>query len=160
MPDLHSVLTGAAIGIGATLTMDAWLALLKSAFGVRSLNYCLLGRWIRGMPATLRHDSIAAAEPRKGECPVGWAAHYSIGISLTVAFIVISGPRWLAAPTLPPALIFGVVTVIFPYFVLQPALGFGVASSRAPDPMRARLKSLGTHLVFGLGVWLWAVVMA
>jgi len=43
--------------------------------------------------------------------------------------------------------------VVFPLFVLQPSLGFGIASSKAPHPMRARLKSLMTHTVFGLGLF-------
>jgi hypothetical protein len=46
-----SVLAGAiAIGIGATLLMDLWYLFLKRTFGVPSLNYCLLGRWLRHMP--------------------------------------------------------------------------------------------------------------
>ena len=51
-----------AIGIGASLLMDLWNLFLKRAFGTPSLNYCLLGRWLRYMPGgTLRHASITAA---------------------------------------------------------------------------------------------------
>ncbi|HMM36044.1 MAG TPA: DUF2938 family protein, partial [Thermoanaerobaculia bacterium] len=59
----------------------------------------------------------------------------------------------LLRPALLPALLFGLVTVVFPFFVMQPALGLGVASARAPDPARARLKSLMSHAAFGLGLW-------
>jgi hypothetical protein len=44
--------------------------------------------------------------------------------------------------------------------VLQPSLGLGIASSRAPNPTQARLKSLATHTVFGLGLYLWGVVVS
>ena len=64
------------------------------------------------------------------------------------------GPDWLARPAFLPALLFGLGTVVFPYFVLQPALGLGLASAKAPNPVAARWKSLGTHAVFGTGLWL------
>jgi hypothetical protein len=157
--DLGRLAAAVATGAGATALMDLWNLFLKRAFGVRSLDYCLLGRWVRSMPGTFRHESIAASPAKAFECQAGWAAHYGIGVSLAVAFVLLSGP-WLAAPTLPPALLFGVVTVLFPYAVLQPALGLGVASSRTPRPAQARLKSLATHAVFGAGLWLCALALS
>ena len=62
------------------------------------------------------------------------------------------GTDWLSAPRLLPALIFGVATVVFPFFVMQPASGAGWAASRTPHPWRARLHSLVLHAVFGLGL--------
>lgn len=153
------ILRAIAIGIGATLMMDLWNLFLKRALGVPSLNYCLLGRWVRHMQrGTFRHASIAAAAPMPRECMVGWMAHYSIGVTLAVVFVLFSRGDWLAHPTLLPALLYGIGTVVFPFFVMQPSLGLGVASSRAPHPMRARLKSLATHLVFGLGLYCAALV--
>ena len=147
-----------AIGTGATLLMDLWNVFLKRAFGIASLNYCMLGRWVRHMPRTLMHQSIAAAQARPYECATGWAAHYTIGISLAVAFVLLM-PGWLARPALAPALLYGLATVVFPFLVLQPSLGLGIASARAANPTQARLKSLGTHLVFGIGMYLLAVIL-
>ena len=152
--DLASAVAALVIGIGATLSMDAWNLLLKRALGLRSLDYCLLGRWVRHMPRALRHENIASAAELRGECAVGWVAHYSIGVSLTLSFVLLQGGDWLVRPTLSSALVFGLVTVVFPLFVLQPALGFGIASARAAKPAQARVKSVGTHLVFGLGLYL------
>lgn len=148
------------IGVGATLAIDLWGLLLRRRFGVVPLNYCLLGRWILHMPeGTLVHPSIAAARPKSYECPVGWSAHYLIGTGLALAFVLLASTRWLERPTLLPALAFGLVTVAMPWLVMQPSLGLGIASSRAPNPGRARLKSLMTHTVFGLGLYLWAVLL-
>jgi hypothetical protein len=36
---------------------------------------------------------------------------------------------------------------------MQPSLGLGIAASRTANPMQARLKSLGTHAVFGVGLY-------
>ncbi|MGD2069946.1 MAG: DUF2938 family protein [Gemmatimonadota bacterium] len=41
--------------------------------------------------------------------------------------------------------------------MLQPALGLGIASSKAARPLQARAKSVGTHIVFGLGLYFCAV---
>lgn len=43
--------------------------------------------------------------------------------------------------------------MIFPYFLMQPAFGLDFAASKTPKPMQARLKSLMTHTVFGVGLW-------
>jgi hypothetical protein len=40
---------------------------------------------------------------------------------------------------------------------MQPSLGLGVAASRTPNPTQARLKSLVTHIVFGVGLYVSAV---
>jgi len=156
--EANYILRAIAIGIGATLIMDLWNLFLKRALGVPSLNYCLLGRWVSHMPAgTFRHASIAAAPPKPFECAVGWIAHYTIGITLALVLVILTSGEWLARPTLLVALLYGIGTVVFPFFVLQPSLGLGIASSRTPKPMQARLKSLVTHTVFGLGLYLCAL---
>lgn len=154
---IRLVATAAAIGLGATLVMDVWNLLLKRVFGIPSLDYCLLGRWLRHMPGgTFAHARIAAAPKKRFECAVGYLAHYSIGVVLALAFVVVASTSWLERPSLVPALLWGVGTVVFPFFVLQPALGFGIASAKAARPTQARLKSLATHTVFGVGLYLCA----
>ena len=144
-----------AVGVGATLVMDLWNLFLKRAFGVPSLNYCLLGRWVSHMPAgTLRHASIAAAPVKPHECTVGWMAHYGIGVVFALVLVVATSGDWLARPTLLPALLYGIATVVFPFFLMQPSIGLGIAASRTLNPAQARLKSLATHTVFGLGLYL------
>ena len=147
-----------AMGIGATLIMDLWNLFLKRAFSIPSLDYCLLGRWLRHMPAgTFRHASITAAPPKPFECTVGWIAHYTMGVVFALGFVVLASGDWLARPTLLPALLYGVGTVVFPFFILQPSFGLGIAASRTPKPTQARLKSLMTHTVFGVGLYVCAL---
>ena len=156
--DPSHVFTAIGIGIGATLVMDVWNLFLKRTFSIASLNYCLLGRWIRHMSrGTFRHASIAAAAPKAFECPVGWVGHYTIGVVFGVVFVVLASAEWLARPTLLPALLYGVGTVVFPFFLMQPSLGFGIAAARTARPAHARLKSLATHTVFGIGLYVSAL---
>jgi hypothetical protein len=153
-----NILRGIAIGVGATLIMDAWNSLLKWVFGIQSLNFCLLGRWIGHVPRGIfSHQSIAAAERKPFECVVGWLAHYGTGVTLAIVFVLLASGDWLARPTLLPVLAYGIATVAFPFFVVQPSLGLGMASSRTPSPTQARLKSLMTHTVFGVGLYLCAL---
>jgi len=152
------ILGAIAIGLGATLVMDLWNLFLKRTFGIPSLNYCLLGRWVRHMlEGTFRHASIAAAPQKPFECKVGWIAHYTIGAVFALVFVVLASGDWLERPTLLPALLFGIGTVVFPFFVMQPSLGLGIASSRTPNPTQARVKSLVTHTVFGVGLYVCAL---
>jgi hypothetical protein len=69
-------------------------------------------------------------------------------------FVGLTSDDWLVRPTVLPALLFGIATIVFPLFILQPSLGLGVAASRAPRPAQARLKSLATHVAFGVGLYL------
>jgi Protein of unknown function (DUF2938) len=149
---------GVAVGIGATLLLDLWNLFLQRAFGTPSLSYCLLGRWFRHMPeGRFKHASIGAAPQKRFECTVGWIAHYTIGVVLAVLFVVLVAGDWLARPTVLPALLYGMATVAFPFFVLQPLLGLGIAAARTPHPRQARLKSLATHTMFGVGLYLSAL---
>lgn len=146
--------TAIAIGLGATLALDLWNLFLRGVFRIASLDYCLLGRWIGHLPSgTFRHAGIAAAAPRPHECLAGWTAHYTIGAGFAIVFVLLVSPDWLARPTLLPALLYGIATVVFPMFIMQPAFGLGIAASRTRNLLQARLKSLGTHTAFGLGLY-------
>ncbi len=157
---VEAVVRTVLIGVGATITIDLWAAVLR-ALGVPSLNFGLLGRWIGHLAeGRFIHQSIAKASPVRGERLIGWSAHYAIGISFAGVLIAGFGLSWARSPTLLPALIVGIVTVLAPLLILQPALGAGIASSRTPRPVFNTIKSLVTHTVYGLGLYLTATVLA
>lgn len=142
------------IGVGATVVMDLWGLARKSLFGIALPNYALVGRWIAHMThGRFRHDSIAASAPARWEHIIGWTAHYLIGIAFAVLLIGIWGSAWVEQPTIGPALIVGICTVAAPFLLMQPGMGAGIAASRTPRPCSARLQSLITHAVFGLGLY-------
>lgn len=143
------------MGLGATLTFDLWVFFIKHALNIPASNICLVGRWLRYMPEGIfKHSNLASAPPKSGECVIGWAAHYLIGVLFAAAFVAIAGSSWLQRPTLLPAIGFGVVTVLAPFFIMQPLFGLGIAASRASNPGQARLRSLMNHTVFGVGLYL------
>jgi hypothetical protein len=151
---IEFVVRSMLIGAGATVAMDVWAAVLRR-FGVPSLNFAFLGRWIGHLPqGRWLHESIARAAPIRGELLIGWFAHYSIGVTFAALLLALFGLPWARSPTLLPALVVGIVTVAAPLLVLQPALGAGIASSRTPAPVFNSVKSLITHAVFGVGLFL------
>ena len=143
------------IGVLATAVMDLWSLSLKLVFGIPSLNYAMVGRWIGHFRnGAIAHADISRATPVVGEVAIGWVAHYSIGVCFAAALLVVFGVGWASKPTLFPALAVGLATVVFPFFLLQPCLGMGVAASNLPDPDTVRLRSLMIHAVFGFGLYL------
>jgi hypothetical protein len=149
------------IGIGGSVLMDLWGLLLRRGFNVSTLDYSLLGRWIGHLPqGRLRHGRIADAVPVRGERPLGWVAHYTIGIVFAVLLLAVAGPAWAQAPTVTPALAVGVATIVAPWFVMQPAMGAGIAGAKTPSPSATRARNLGTHISYGIGTYATELVIA
>lgn len=157
---LQDIPLAVLLGIGATAVMDAWLLLLKR-LGVPTLNFAFIGRWVghllRGQFA---HSAIAKAAPVRGELAWGWLTHYAVGVAFAGVLLSLQGAAWVRSPTLWPALAVGMGTVAAPLLVMQPAMGSGFAASRTPTPLKNCLRSLANHTVFGLGLYLSALVIA
>jgi len=155
-----SLVRAILIGLGATLTTDLWALLLKRVFKIKAPNYCFVGRWLRTMlEGVFTHSNIASTPRKNAECTVGWIAHYLIGIIFANTFVALAGNNWLQHPTLIPAIVFGVITVLLPFFIVQPSFGIGVASSKTPNPTQARFRSLMNHSAFGVGLYLFALLV-
>ena len=152
---------GLVMGVAAAALMDAWGLLLRRGLGIPTLDYAMLGRWIGNIPrGRFAHARIAAAEPVPGERPLGWLAHYAIGVAFALLLLLVVGPTWLGEPTLLPALAVGIGTILAPWLVMQPGMGAGVAGSRTPNPTATRLRNLATHTVYGVGLYAAALVLA
>ncbi len=149
-----------AIGLLATAFMDLWALVRKRLFNIPLLDFALVGRWLGHMcKGQFFHASIGLSPPVRGEALIGWTAHYGIGIVFAVVFTSITGENWRLSPTIWPAILFGAATVAAPYFILQPAMGAGIAACKTPKPNIARLRSLVSHLAFGVGLYLAGLLM-
>ncbi|WP_271411491.1 DUF2938 domain-containing protein [Pseudomonas sp. Q1-7] len=156
---LHDIIRITLIGVGATAVMDLWLNLLR-LLGAQTLNFALIGRWVGHLPrGRIAHAAIAQATPVPGERALGWITHYAVGVLFAALLVVLFGSAWMARPTLLPALLVGVATVAAPLLVMQPAMGAGFFASKTPSPLKSCLRSLLNHSVFGLGLFLAAVLV-
>ncbi|TFW10529.1 DUF2938 domain-containing protein [Oxalobacteraceae bacterium OM1] len=160
MTVVETILRIVVIGTGATAVMDAWLMALKR-MGIQTQNFAMIGRWMGHLfKGRFAHASIAKAATVPGELALGWLTHYAVGIAFAGLLVVLRGAAWLHAPAVLPAVAVGLCTVAFPLFVMQPAMGLGIAASRTPAPWKNRLRSMANHTVFGFGLYLSALVIA
>lgn len=147
-------ITAVLVGAGATLAMDLWTLARSRFFRIPSLDYRLVGRWLLWLPrGRMSHHPITSSAPMSGERWVGWTAHYLIGIAFATILLAVAGSGWSSHPTIGAALAVGIGSVAAPFLIMQPAMGFGFAASRTPKPAAARLRSIATHAVFGLGLY-------
>jgi Protein of unknown function (DUF2938) len=154
MPWLPDITRIVLIGAGATAVMDVWLWLLNR-WGVPTGSFALIGRWVGHMArGRFAHAAIAKAPPIRAELGLGWLTHYAVGIVYAGLLIGIAGVEWVRHPSLPPALVLGVGTVVAPWFVMQPAMGAGFVASKTPTPLMNCLRSIVNHAVFGVGLYL------
>ena len=151
----------AAIGAGATAGMDLWMVVRRRLLGTPPPDYAMVGRWLGHLArGRFRHDRIAKAPPVVAERAQGWIAHYATGIAFAALLVAVAGRDWLRQPTLLPALLAGIGTVLAPFLLMQPGMGAGFFASRTPRPNVARRQSLVTHSVFGLGLYAAALVLS
>ncbi|HEX7918921.1 MAG TPA: DUF2938 domain-containing protein [Gemmatimonadales bacterium] len=144
---MEQLITRVLIGVLATAIMDIWGVVRHPLLGLPRADYRLIGRWFAYMPrGRFRHAPITASAPLPAEFLIGWTTHYAIGITFALLLVAVWGARWLEHPTVGPALLVGVVTVIAPLFLMQPAMG-------APRTPRTVLQSLITHTIYGLGLY-------
>lgn len=156
------IIRAVLIGVGATAVLDLWAQFAKRALAIPGPNWNMVGRWIGHFPqGRLVHENMTLASPVRGERAIGWSAHYAIGVVFAGLLLAIAGLDWARHPTLPPALICGVLTVAAPFLVMQPGMGAGIAASKTPNPNLARRRSLLAHTVFGLGLYVaaWATAL-
>ena len=142
------------IGVGATATMDLWTVIRKRLFGIPPLDYALVGRWLAYLArGRFRHERIADTPRVRGERWIGWTAHYLIGITFAGTLLALWGLDWARRPSIGPAMIVGIASVAAPFLLMQPGMGAGIAASRTPRPAAARMNSIATHAIFGLGLY-------
>jgi hypothetical protein len=147
------------IGVGATAVMDL-VVLLLQRLGVPAPDWSFVGRWIghfaRGRFA---HAAIARAAPIAHERGLGWLTHYAVGIAYAGLLVAMLGLDWAREPSLLPALLTGLATVVVPLFVMQPAMGNGFAAAKTPAPLKTCLRSLANHAAFGMGLYVAAALL-
>jgi hypothetical protein len=155
---LPLVLDAMVLGVIATLATDLWAQVLKRVARVPT-NWGMVGRWVGWFPrGVFAHRPISTSGAIPGELAIGWAFHYAVGIAYAALYLAIVRLGFNSAPTFASALLFGLATIVAPWFIMQPALGLGFMAARAPKPAAARAIGLSMHTVFGLGLYLGVMI--
>ncbi|WP_333715581.1 DUF2938 family protein [Pantoea eucrina] len=114
--------------------MDIWSLCQQSLFKVLSLQYALVDRFFWGLlRGKVRHNPMFTTPPIQGEGLAGWAIHYLTGIAFAFIPVVLTGAGWYHEPEVFTAVFTAFLTLLAPFMILQPALGFGLAAVRTPD---------------------------
>jgi hypothetical protein len=159
----RAVIVGLIVGVLATVTMDV-VAVIAPRLGIagrgpRRTGPNLIGRWIGYLlRGRFRHTDILQAPPLRGELVLGLAAHYLIGIMLTLMYlglVVVAHAR----PTALSAILYGTATTVLPWFLMFPSQGMGWLGWDAPDDAHLARASLFNHIIFGLGIAVWVAVI-
>jgi Protein of unknown function (DUF2938) len=151
---MENVIQGIEIGLLATLVIDIWAILLRRVARLPTANWALVGRWFGYLPrGKFVHHPIGDSAAIPYELMIGWVAHYSTGVAYGIAYLGIVQGLMLRSPTLISALVFGLVTLVAPWLILQPGMGAGVFASRTPRPGVTRLVNVSVHAVFGVSLY-------
>src|SRR5262245_21787684 len=113
----RALIVGLIVGILATVTMDV-VAVIALRLGItgrgpRRTGPDLIGRWIGYLlRGKYRHTDILQTPPLRGELVWGLAAHYSIGIVLTLVYLGLLVVAHAATPTALSAILYGTATTV------------------------------------------------
>ncbi len=154
MGEVEQAVSVLVIGFGATAFMDVFIWIQHRLFNVPGLNYALVGRWIIGFRrGKFKHSSILQSPSVPFERSVGWVAHYAIGVLIVGGPLMIWDSKWLTNPGFVQAVSIGLASVLAPFLIMQPGLGFGWAGSKTAHPWLTRKRSVVAHLSFGVGIY-------
>jgi hypothetical protein len=143
-----------AIGIFATVMMDLWATFSNRILRFPRTNWAMVGRWLGHIPnGRFVHTSISDAPEIRNENVLGWTFHYFIGVVYAIFYVVMVVCFFEGNTSLMIAWLFGLVTILSPWFILQPALGQGVCAIRAPKPNMVRIQNFAIHSIFGIALY-------
>ncbi|WP_340119029.1 DUF2938 family protein [Pelagibius sp. 7325] len=159
MPLQTFVIVACVSGLFATVMLDLWQRLVHAVAGIPPANWAFVGRWFAYIPrGRLVHRPIADTPPIEGELALGWTLHYLIGLAYGFAYVGLMVYGLDRQPSLLNGFVFGLCSVMIPWFILQPGLGLGVMGWRTPKPWVPMFNALANHIVYGValyaGVWL------
>ena len=142
------------MGITATVAIDLWATFANRVLGWPRTSWALVGRWIGHMrDGQFTHASIGSAPTIAHESVLGWVFHYVVGCVYAALYLVYVSAAQMGQPTLVSAVLFGLVTILSPWLVMQPALGLGICASNAPRPTLVRMQNLFIHTIFGFALY-------
>ncbi|MGB1474181.1 MAG: DUF2938 family protein [Candidatus Puniceispirillaceae bacterium] len=148
--DINEILIA---GVMSCLVMDTFQRLLFITHKIPPSNWGMVGRWAgylftRGKLINAEIDNLPAIS---GETSLGWLVHYLVGIGYALVYFGLREIGWLDNSFYSGA-IFGIASVVVPWFFFLPAMGKGILARLTDNPRFVCFLGLINHLVFGLGM--------
>lgn len=155
----HFLFRSLMAGVAAATAADAGRTLYQLATGFPPVNWSVSGRWflmvLSGQPYV---PNIGAAPTLPNELLAGHIAYYTISILFAAVYLLALSQIFKRKPSVRNGLLFGWITMIFPFFVQMPAMGMGILASNTATPVLIMLRTVVHHSSFGLGLALGALL--
>ena len=143
-----------AVGVLSCVCFDIWQRLLVVLFKIPTSNWAIVGRWlVLGVTKGLwLNPNLISFPAFPNELKIGWVFHYFVAIIYAIIFFLLAHFfesvefNWLSG------LIFGMLSVIVPWFFFMPATGSGFLALRSENPTLACFLAFCAHSVFGLAM--------
>ncbi len=144
------------VGLLSCLVMDVWQRLLKLTYGINPSDWKIIGRWFiyLVLKQKVYNPNIENEEPYENELLIGWIFHYFIGIVYSLGFFILMKVYNIFEANLIDGLIFGLVTLVIPWFFMLPVLGKGFLALNTPRPFFISSLSIWSHVAIGVAIGL------
>lgn len=147
------------MGIFATYFMDFLAGILIKRGLIQSyIGPEAVGRWFLYMfKGKFTHKDILKTPALKNENKWSFISHYLIGIVLAGIYLILEVRVPVVSNQLWMPFVFGIATVVLPWFWLHPCMGFGFLASKSTNRAGIIRMSLVNHTIFGLGFFIWII---
>ena len=141
------------IGIVSCVVMDVWQRLLKLLYSINPSDWSVVGRWFVLVVSErqIYNPTIDQATPIKNELMIGWIVHYSVAILYSIFFYILL-EYGICSASLINGIIFGLISVVVPWFFFMPVLGKGFLVMKTPSPLMACSLAVGSHIAIGASI--------
>lgn len=147
------IVTGFVAGVIGTLAMDLLNNLVSRTGVFLKIDVAMIGRmavgWTHGR---FRYEHPDDMEQVSNEMIYGYLAHFGIGVSFSIPFIL-GWDLWVGGPASPLwAVLYGVTTTTASFFFVYPLMGLGAFGRRSPERIKAFITPLANHFFYGVGL--------
>ncbi|MCH1413164.1 MAG: DUF2938 domain-containing protein [Rhodobacteraceae bacterium] len=148
----HSIFDPIIAGIFCCVAMDVWQRILFLMFNIPPTNWSTTGRWFMMLISKkiIFNQNLDHENPVKYELQIGWAFHYWVAIVYGFAYYFLLAVFNILDTSILSGLIFGLISVIVPWFFYLPVTGKGFMGNKTPNPTLTKLLSTSSHVVVGV----------
>lgn len=151
----------ALAGIGACIVFDLRQRALQRMTGIPPSNWAVAGRWLTGLATGqgLIQAGPAHRPSHPRELAAGRGLYYVVAMGYAGIYAAMMASGWITAG-FADGLLFGIASVVVPWFFFMPATGNGMMARLTPNPRLACLLALKMHAIFGVALGMGFAVLA
>ena len=149
---VHFIFDSIFAGIFCCIAMDVWQRILFLTLDIPPSNWASAGRWLIMLidKRIFVNQNLDNENPVRYELQIGWIFHYCVGIGYGFAYYFFLTVLDIFDTSIFSGFIFGLISVIIPWFFFFPVTGKGFMGNKTPNPNVTKLLSTCSHVVLGI----------